>query len=342
MRPKLGRPGRPETSLGRGSSGDGGGAGFLGESRKREDILERAKPMVQTRMAGKRVLALRGWRALGLVGLALLPFVGCQCSSRDGPRVIPDPRLAEICTWSGKTEGVVNGVCPRRENDWGWFLEAGFVDVQPGYSDVEACPVTDDSYLVDLPNPGWLLRLEKTLPLSVSEHTSDQFSTGIVATRLDGAAPCSVVLTWTLKQQKVVLPMGAIVRWAMNLTILDVETDSFRTGVLRDEQGAFLMGLAVGIRPEVWPKDMWPELNLSFDPTPVCQQPGHPGTLKLRVTLSDGKDACALDGGTGRCCAFSGTQYQVQVPDAWRRASGSHPDAAWILVARQGLLASAP
>ena len=111
---------------------------------------------------------------------------------------------------------------------------------------------------------------------------------------------------------------------------------------MRDEQGRFLIGLASSIRPEVWYEDMWPELSISFDPSPVCQKPGYPDALELRVTLSDGRDVCILDGGTGRCCTFSGTQYEVLCPDAWHTVSGTRPDFAYILVARQGLLVSAP
>lgn len=296
-------------------------------------------------MARGRLLGRKQFELFGSVGLAFLPFVGCHCSdgaTGSGPSIAPNPSLADICSWPGRTEGIVNGICPKRQDDWDWIVEMTMYQPLTGESEIESCPLSDNSYLADLPNPGWLMRLDKALPAVVDEHSSDHFHTSILATRVDIAAQCSVKLSWTLKQQKVDLPIGTIVRYSQQRTVLDVETDVFFASVLRDEQGTFLIGLAGAIRPEVWYKDMWPELSLSFDASPVCQKPGYPDALELRVTLSGGQDVCTLDGGTGQCCTFSGTNYEVVCPDAWRSASGKHHDYAYILVARQGILVGAP
>jgi hypothetical protein len=250
--------------------------------------------------------------------------------------------MADVCSWSGDTQGIVNGICPGRQDDWQWITEMVMYPPLPGESTLESCPISDDAYLADLPNPGWRLRVDATLPGIPPEHTTDHYYTQVVATRLDGPAPCAVKLVWILKQQSVNLPVGTIVRYSHQYTILNVEKDVFEASVLRDDKGALLIGFARAIRPEVWYTDMWPEMTLSFGSTPVCRKPQYPDALALRLTLSSGADTCTLDSGTAKCCSFSGVPYEVVCPDAWRSASGDHPDYAYVLVARQDILVPAP
>jgi hypothetical protein len=250
--------------------------------------------------------------------------------------------MADVCSWSGSTQGIVNGICPRRQDDWQWITEMVMYPPMPGESTLESCPISDDAYLADLPNPGWRLRVDKVLPSGLEDNTTDHFASGIVATRLDGPAPCAVKLVWILKQQSVNLPVGTIVRYLHQYTILHVEKDVFQASVLRDEKGALLIGFAVSIRPEVWYTDMWPEMTLSFGSTPVCRDAKYPDALALRLTLSSGPDACTLDSGTAKCCSFSGVPYEVVCPDAWHSVSGARPDYAYVLVARQDILVPAP
>ena len=276
--------------------------------------------------------------------IVFLAFVGCHGGRGTGTEasVIADPNVADVCTWSGNTEGVVNGVCPLREDGWAWIAEMFVYAPMAGEASLESCPITDDAYRVDLDTPGWLLRVDKVLPSGVEDNTTDHFASGVVATRLDGPVPCAVKLVWVMKQQLISLPVGSVVRYSQRYTIINVETDAFRTNVLRDENGALLVGWVVGIRPQVWDSDMWPELALSFASPPVCQKAGYPDALALRLTLSNGQDTCTLDSQTARCCTFSGVPYEVISTDAWHSVSGERPDYANILVARQDILVPAP
>jgi hypothetical protein len=111
---------------------------------------------------------------------------------------------------------------------------------------------------------------------------------------------------------------------------------------VRDDQGALLVGYSNGIRPAVWFTELWPELTLSFASMPVCRKPMYPDALALRVTLANESDSCTLDSGTAKCCRISNVLYEVECPDAWHSVSAAQPDYANILVAREGVLVSAP
>jgi hypothetical protein len=252
------------------------------------------------------------------------------------PSVIANPDLADVCLWSGNTEGIVDGICPRREDDWVWTTEMVMYRSLPGESELPACPLDYEADLAGLDVPGWLMRVDGTLPSIPVEHTTDHYYSRFLATRLDGPAQCTVKLVLNLKQQSVRLAAGTVVRYSHRSTIINGTTN-----LLRDENGVLLIGWVSSIRPEVWEKDMWPELTLSFASTPVCQKAGYPDALFLRLTLSNGADTCTLDGSTARCCTFSGVLYEVAA-DAWHDVSGRYPDSARILVARRDLLVPAP
>jgi hypothetical protein len=255
--------------------------------------------------------------------------------------VIPNPNMAEVCMWSGTTESVVDGICPGREGDWEWITEMVMYKSLPGESVLSPCPLANDSDLAGLITPGWLMRVEETLPSTPVEHTTDHYYSRVLATRLDGPIQCAVKLVWNLKQQRVNLAIGTVVRYLHRYTILNAETDAFTTNLLRDEKGELLIGYVAGIRPQVWAKDMWPEVTLSFASTPICQKAGYPDALALRLTLSSSRDTCTLDSGTARCCSFDGVLYEVEA-EAWHTVSGGYPDYAQILVARRDLLIPAP
>ena len=268
------------------------------------------------------------------LGAAFLTSLGCHSSVGS----VVNPHLANVCSWSGKIQGVVNGICPEHQNGWQWNTEMTMYAPQPGEASLDACPITDEHYVSDVATPGWLLRVEKTLPFRLDDHATDHFVTQVLTTRLDGPSPCSLKLVWVLKQQGINLVSGTIVRFAMEYTIVDPEKDAYRTSLLRDDKGAVLVGWVGDIRPEVWNNYIWPEATLSFGSKPLCQRSGYADTFALNVTLAIGDDTCTLDSGTGRCCTFGGMPYEVLCPDAWHSSSGSRPDFAYLVVARQDLV----
>ena len=278
-----------------------------------------------------------------LAWLLLLACGACNmaCGTGSGP-AIANPDMANICSWSGALQGIVHGVCPPRENDWAWVTAMNLYAPLSGEGTLDSCPITDDAYLTDLANPGWQLQVEAALPVLPVSNSTDHYYSRLIATRLDGPVPCDVKLVWELKQQRLTIPVGSTLRLFSQITILNVEKDSFRMSLLRDENGGVLVGWVGTIRPAVWYQDIWPEMVLSFASLPVCQKAGYPDSLALRVTLSSGSDTCTLDSGTGTCCSFSGVPYEVQCPDAWHSVSGSWPDYATLLVARKDILMSAP
>jgi hypothetical protein len=145
-----------------------------------------------------------------------------------------------------------------------------------------------------------------------------------------------------LKQQTINLPLGTVLRFSAQFTIINPETDVFLMNVLPDDNGAFLVGWTGGIRPEVWNSDMWPEMSIAFANSPVCQKSAYPDAHALRVTLLSGSESCQLDSVSGRCCTLGGVLYEVVCTDAWHDSSGAYPDYAYLFVARRDLLPSAP
>jgi hypothetical protein len=176
---------------------------------------------------------------------------------------------------------------------------------------------------------------------------ADHFNTAVFATRLDGPQRCALRLVFRLKQQIVRMDAGTEVRFAYRRSIRHVEEDVSVTTTLRSSEGELLLGAVTSVRPEVWDKDMLPELTLSVQAGSLCQESKYPTLQRLRFTLSSGTDTCTLDAATARCCKFSGKNHLVLAADALRtsKASGgstSTRDGITVLVAREGLLAPAP
>src|SRR4051812_12613418 len=73
-----------------------------------------------------------------LFGVVLGACVSCQknrgAEAADakaaGPIVLSNPRLAEICSWTG-VAAVANGICPAHAAGWDWRAEMGLYEVQP-------------------------------------------------------------------------------------------------------------------------------------------------------------------------------------------------------------------
>lgn len=157
-------------------------------------------------------------------------------------------------------------------------------------------------------------------------------------------------LVWKLKQKAVKLEVGTEIRLARVFTIRSVEDDVSSTAVVRNAQGQLLIGFASGARPEVWDSKVWPELSLSIDAAPVCHEPAHEEIERLRFTLIAGDGRCTLEACSARCCTLQESNYLVMASDAVRNSSttilgnaGSVPlDSVTVVVARQGVLVSAP
>ena len=151
-----------------------------------------------------------------------------------------------------------------------------------------------------------------------------------------------MILSWKLKQQRVHLSIGAYVLWSYDVTIEDFEAGGWSSSVLRDADGVFLAGYASNVRPELWYKEMWPEMSISFDDTVVCRDAERPKALVLRVNLEASDGSCAVDGRNARCCNLAGREYEVACLDAWRSASGVFEEYADLFVARRELIGPAP
>lgn len=265
--------------------------------------------------------------------------------------VLPNPNISNVCQHSGKQEGIVNEVCARQADDWEWDADMSIVEILKEQSSLPACPLSQDGNLAGLAGPGWRLRVDSVLAPYLVARSSDHYYTVVIATRLDVSEPCAVRLVWTVKQHRIDLKPGMIVRYALRKTVRNLEDDTTVTAVMRDDEGRFLLGHVGGVRPEVWDKDLWPELVLSIDPQVLCSDPRFPALKRLRFTLSAGADSCTLDAATARCCTFGGDTHLVQavgasrnttVPPAGIGAGHAVFDKIHVLVARPSVLLPVP
>jgi hypothetical protein len=317
---------------------------FYACSRSSGPSSESPSPDAAMSTGGSPGVAVGG--AGGDVPLDALPTKDAQ------PVTIPNPILAEFCKLTGKMDGVVDGVCPLHTDGWDWDQEAGILAANPGQSALPSCSVSGAGDLVGLDSPGWRLRIDKVVGPEKTQNSLDDFSTALFVTRLDGAKPCALRVILRLKQRGVKLASGNTVHFAYRYTIRNVEDDVSFTAVLRDDNGVFLMGMASGVRPAVWDKDMWPELALEVESGKVCSDQRFPTRQDLRFSLVSGNEKCTLESHTARCCSFGGKSFEVMSPYATRSAyeqgtvvvsGGATPvDKIAITVARPGILVPAP
>jgi hypothetical protein len=249
---------------------------------------------------------------------------GCDFSKSSGVT-----SLVDVCSMAGAIVGGASSCCPAPGANWDTSMNT--LPVQPGDSDIVPCPLEEAN------PPGWKLRIDKILTVRLHQNTTDHFDSAIVATRLDGAQQCSVKLSWELRSESVVLPIGTTVQFAYKYTVRNPETDASISAALRDSAGSLLIGYVADMRPEVWDVDVLPELTLAV--SPVCLRQAD--TTALRVSVSTGTDSCTADDWTARCCTIAKTSYQMEVPSALRYSTHSPSDKVRMIIAKSGVLVPA-
>lgn len=261
---------------------------------------------------------------------------------------VPNPDLSDVCAADGKRAGIASGVCPRYAGNWEWDESAALIPTTPEQSNLPPCSM-EDRDLASLSAPGWRLEVERDLGVFPAGASADHFHSVFVVKRLDAAEPCSLRLMWKLKQHALKLPVGSELHYKSALHLRGVEDDVSATSVLRDQKGQLLIGHASGMRPDVWDREVWPELALSVDQSAICADAQRSTVELLRFTIAAGRDTCTLDARSARCCSMLGDTYVVKASDAVRNSAKSvrvgernvPQDSVNLIVAKKSLLAPA-
>jgi hypothetical protein len=192
-----------------------------------------------------------------------------------------------------------------------------------------ACP-PDDS-----PTPaGWRIKVEKVEVRPSGDPASRHFGTVVSGTRLDSQSPCGVALWILLREEKVNLAPGSVVRYAVKHS-----PNVSYSGTLRDADERLLIGVVRGQRPQIWDAEMFPGITLSLDQQPVCRPRGYK-MQQLRAHLRSGTDDCAVECYTRRCCTLGGETLDVRADLAARyeETVGPQQDQVNLLVRRPGVV----
>jgi hypothetical protein len=174
------------------------------------------------------------------------------------------------------------------------------------------------------------------------DPTGHHLVTVISTTRMDLPTPCGVALWIMLRDERVDLAPGTIVRYATRHTIRNPENDVSSSTTLSDAGGHLLLAYVSGQRPEVWDADFFPGITLGLEQGSYCQPRGFQ-IRELRVHLKAGTDDCALDCYTRRCCTLAGTTFEVRADSALRyeMTSGPQQDVVNLLIRRPGVVVPA-
>jgi hypothetical protein len=191
-----------------------------------------------------------------------------------------------------------------------------------------------------VPPPGWRIKVEKVVVQPYgSDPASHHFVTVVSGSRIDLPTPCGVAIWIMLRDEKVNLAVGTVIRYATKRTIRNPENDVSSSTTIRDADGHLLLAFVMGQRPQVWDAEFFPGLTLGLEQGAFCQQRGFK-VRQLRAHLKTGSDDCALDCYTRRCCTLAGETFEVRADSVVRyeTTSGPQQDVVTLLIRRPGVV----
>lgn len=152
----------------------------------------------------------------------------------------------------------------------------------------------------------------------------------------EGTQVCAVALGFRMPEFTIGLTVDQVVMVQTRTNTLNPEKDVIPTGIVRDQEGALLLGWAWGTRPSEFDKDLFQGMEISTEP-PFCTSTESFSPVAVRFV--SGPSECVVRDTSDAACTLWDRPFVVRVFDAYQQTSGPSPYVTFT-IARPDLLSA--